>query len=335
MIKSFHVHDYVTWLSVDRGLSRHTVRAYQTDVLSLLDFLGGHKEADTPTEALKDLSLADLRAWLAHRHARGNSHRSQARALAALKSLAHYCDIFMGVTIDCVEKITGPRLPALLPRPLEEDHIITLLASHQERDAPAWVVARDHAVMLLMYGAGLRLGEVLSLVANAATHRPTLTVMGKRSKERRVPLLPMIQEAIADYRALCPYVLSPGTALFRGLRGGPLNAGHIQKSVRHLRAQLGLSDSVTPHALRHSFATHILSRCDDLRSLQELLGHASLATTQNYARVSQTKLRETYAKAHPRLNPGTQSAPSLEPQTLPETLPTAHPDSATLPRKPR
>lgn len=301
-VQPFSFIAFSEWLSLDRKLSPHTVRAYQTDLRSLLQFLAQHWDCDHVEQNLANVSIADLRAWLADRHQRQEcSPRSNARALATVRSVANFCEKHCGFTLTAATMIKGPRLPVLLPRPLEESSVRAVLAfpGTEDTSTPPWMIARDRAILMLLYGAGLRLGEALALPGDL-TIGESLRFIGKRQKERIVPLLPIVQEHLRAYRQLCPFSLTSDTKFFRGARGNTLNPGHIQKLLRHMRAQLGLPETATPHALRHSFASHILETCDDLRSLQELLGHASLVTTQNYAKVTNTKLRRTYAQAHPR-----------------------------------
>lgn len=270
----------------DRRRSAHTVRAYVATAERLIDFLRGHGVQ------LGDLTLADLRAFLASRRGDGIGNASAARELSAVRSFL----AFAGVD---APRVRGPKVKRGVPRPVSPAEAVAL-AEDVGEEREGWTGARDLAVLLLLYGAGLRIGEAMALTGAVLPLGQTLTVTGKRSKTRMVPLLPQVREAIDAYVAACPYVPARDQALFRGARGGPLEPSQIRRAVRRARARLGLSDRTTPHALRHSFATHLLGRGVDLRSLQELLGHASLSSTQIYTAVDAAHLMDVYRNAHPR-----------------------------------
>ncbi|MGB3712475.1 MAG: tyrosine recombinase XerC [Erythrobacter sp.] len=243
-----------------------------------------------------------MRAHLASRRADGLSNASAARELSALKAFIAFARAETGDPDPAAPRIRGPRLKKGLPRPVTPDEAVGLADTIEAVASEDWVGARDRAVLLLMYGSGLRIAEALSLEGRDAPLGDTLQVTGKGGKQRIVPILPITREAVAAYAAACPYPLSAKEPLFRGAKGGPLSQNMVQKAMARARRALGLPDTATPHALRHSFATHLLGAGADLRSLQELLGHASLGSTQIYTKVDAASLLETYRTAHPRAN---------------------------------
>ena len=251
-------------------------------------------------DAVADLSAGHLRTHLAARREQGLSNASAARELSALKSFIAFARTQAGREVSDAPRMRGPRIAKGLPRPVTPDDAIGLAETVDALAVEDWVGARDRAVLLLLYGAGLRIAEALSLKADALPLGDRLTVTGKGGKQRVVPLLPIVREAVADYAARCPWPLPRDEALFRGAKGGPLAQGMVQKATARARRALGLPDTATPHALRHSFATHLLGAGTDLRSLQELLGHASLGSTQIYTQVDAASLLDTYRNAHPR-----------------------------------
>ena len=290
MLEQWHAH-----LAHARRLSPHTVRAYSATAARLLDATGAQE-----WEAVARLDARDLRQRLAERRAEGIGNVSAARELSALKGFLAFAREQAGVTDPALPRIRGPRVKKGLPRPVTPDDATGLAEMVRETAAEEWIGARDKAVLLLMYGAGLRIAEALSLKGGDVPLGPTLTVTGKGSKQRVVPILPVVADAVADYAARCPWPLPAKEPLFRGAKGGPLGQGVVQKAVARARELLGLPPTATPHALRHSFATHLLGAGADLRSLQELLGHASLGSTQIYTQVDAPTLLDTYRAAHPR-----------------------------------
>lgn len=286
---------YARHLTRDRRRSAHTVRAYTATAERLVAFLQEHwGEAVTP-EALGKVSAADLRAFLAHRRSDGLGNASAARELSAVRGFLK----FVGGEGGEMPRLRGPRVKRGIPRPIAPHEAVALAELASEEASEPWIAARDWAVLLLLYGAGLRIGEAVGLTGDIVPLGEAMRVTGKRDKTRIVPLLPEVREAIEAYAALCPYAIARDAPLFRGARGGPLPPGAIRKAVRSARAALGLSDRTTPHALRHSFATHLLGRGADLRALQELLGHASLSSTQVYTEVDAAHLLDVYRSAHP------------------------------------
>lgn len=249
---------------------------------------------------LARLRVTDMRAWMAHERARGVSARSLARALSAVKNFAGWMAERDGFDATAILAARAPKYRRRLPRPLSEDAAKAVIGTVELQSDEPWVAARDTAVITLLYGCGLRISEALGLTDAVLPLGERLRIRGKGGKERIVPVLAAAREAVQDYVDLCPFDLGTGAALFRGKRGGPLNPRLIAKAMERTRMQLGLPASATPHALRHSFATHLLSAGGDLRAIQELLGHASLATTQAYTAVDTARLMEVYQSAHPR-----------------------------------
>lgn len=283
-------------LARDRRRSVHTVRAYEASAVRLLAFLGGHWGKRVARADLAGVSTADLRAYLAHRRSGGLANASAARELSAVRAFL----AFAGEDGADLPRIRGPRVKQGVPRPVSPDEAVALAEEVADDAREPWIAARDLAVLLLLYGAGLRIGEAMSLTGAILPLGETMRVTGKRGKTRIVPLLPQVRDAIDDYVGRCPYGTAHGEALFRGARGGPLSPAIIRRSVRAARTRLGLPPRTTPHALRHSFATHLLGRGADLRALQELLGHASLSSTQIYTAVDAAHLLDVYRNAHPR-----------------------------------
>lgn len=294
------VAEWLAHLANQRRLSPHTQRAYATTLHGFLDFLANHLGGPVTAAAIGGLVLADLRAWLASRRAHGLANASAARDVAALRTFLHWLRRAHGVDCAAASGLRSPKVPKRLPRPVSPADASALVATVEDEARHPWVGARDMAVLLLLYGAGLRIAEALSLTGAALPMGETLVVTGKRNKTRVVPLLPVVREALEAYLAVCPWPMSRDAALFRGVRGGALDPGTIRAAVRAARPALGLPDSATPHALRHSFATHLLARGADLRSIQELLGHASLSSTQVYTAVDAAHLLDAYRAAHPR-----------------------------------
>jgi integrase/recombinase XerC len=289
-------HDH---LSRDRRRSPHTVRAYVATAHRLIVFLGGHLGDAVDDAALAALSPADLRAFLTVRRAEGLGNSSAARELSAVRGFLGFAAAEAG-RMGALPRVRAPKRPRGVPRPISPDEAVALAEEAAGDAAAPWLAARDLALLLLLYGAGLRVAEALGLTGAALPLGETIAVTGKRDKTRIVPLLMPVKEAIMAYLALCPWPAGPDQPLFRGARGGPLRGEIVRRAVRKARRALGLSERTTPHALRHSFATHLLGRGADLRALQELLGHASLSSTQIYTAVDAAHLMDVYRNAHPR-----------------------------------
>jgi integrase/recombinase XerC len=294
---------WLKFLGAERRLSVNTLEAYRRDVEQLLGFLCEHMGGAPTLRQLAKLTPADVRAFMAARRTNGAGNRSLMRGLAGARSFARFLERSGTGKLGALAAVRTAKLQENLPKPIAADAAKRMteieLRAGEVRDR--WVIARDVAVLGLLYGAGLRISEALGLKRKEfAAGKDALTVTGKGNKSRMVPLLPQVAALIADYVKLCPFDLTPDGPLFIGARGGPLSPRIIQLTMERLRGALSLPDSATPHALRHSFATHLLARGGDLRAIQELLGHASLSTTQVYTAVDADRLLDVYASAHPR-----------------------------------
>lgn len=294
--------DWLCSLSGIRRLSPLTLEAYERDTRQFLHFLAQHLGKAPALADLRTLAVMDLRSFLAARRRAGAGVRSLGRALAGLRSFFRFLTRKGLIDIAAAHVIGSPRPPKLLPKPLGVADASRIVDVKTQLEEEPWVAARNAAVLTLLYGCGLRIGEALGLKGKDLADRGQLSlyITGKGGKSRLVPLLGAVHEAIGLYRRQCPYPLTPEGPLFRGARGGALHAAVLQRAVQHLRVALGLPDTVTPHALRHSFATHLLANGGDLRAIQELLGHASLSTTQIYTGVDSQKLLDIYKRSHPR-----------------------------------
>ena len=293
------------WLSDERRASPHTLDAYTRDLAAFLAFLTDHLGGKPGLTHLAALTVADFRSWLARRVGRGLAPSSTARAIAVVRGFFRHLDRRGLVHNPALTALRTPKQRRPVPRPLSVADARAAVSTAGDLGTAPWISKRDTALVALLYGAGLRIGEALALdrhdlPADAAGDDAVLVVAGKGGKQRMVPLLAVVRAAIAAYVAACPYRLPADGPLFVGARGGRLNAGVVQHAFRRLRGFLGLPESATPHALRHSFATHLLGRGGDLRTIQELLGHASLSTTQRYTEVDMESLLADYRKAHPR-----------------------------------
>ena len=293
------VAQWASHLAHDRRRSAHTVRAYVGTAHRLIEFLGEYRGEAIEAPALIDLNAADLRAFLAARRNSGLGAASAARELSGVRAFLIYAAEQLG-SVPNVPRTRAPRRPKTLPRPAAPNEAVALAEDAGAFASEPWIGARDLAILLLLYGSGLRISEALSLTGRDLPMGEVIRVTGKRAKMRVVPVVQAVREAIGDYVRQCPYPISGETPLFLGARGGPLSADLVRRAVRAARVRLGLPDTLTPHALRHSFATHLLARGADLRSLQELLGHASLSSTQIYTKVDAAHLLDVYRHAHPR-----------------------------------
>jgi integrase/recombinase XerC len=293
---------WLDYLTHERRASPRTVRAYGDCVGAYLRFLGEHRGETLMLTAMSEISPGDVRAYLAFRRAgdRPLSPRSVSQALSAIRAFHRWLDRRLNIPNAGLALVRGPRLPRGVPRPVSEAQALALIDdAGEESDRADWEAARDEALLTLLWGCGLRISEALSLRRADAPLTEALRVTGKGGKTRMVPVLPVVREAVNGYLAVLPTALAPDEPLFRAVRGGPFSPRHAQALMQKLRGRLGLAASATPHALRHSFATHLLGAGADLRSIQELLGHASLSTTQRYAAVDAEGLLAVYAKAHP------------------------------------
>jgi integrase/recombinase XerC len=292
--------DWLVSLAKERRLSPETVEAYERDSRQFLQFLTGHNGAPPGLRDIAALRSADLRGFLAHRRSEGAGPRTLGRGLAGIRSLLRFLERRGLANAAGATALRAPRQPKSLPKPLTADDARRVVSADEQLAEEPWIAARNAAVLTLLYGSGLRISEALSIKAGELPGAGVLRVTGKGGKTRLVPVLPLAQQAVAQYTKLCPYHLKPDALLFRGARGGPLNPAIVQREMKKMRSALNLPDKATPHALRHSFATHLLGRGGDLRTIQELLGHASLSTTQIYTGVDTARLLEIYDAAHPR-----------------------------------
>ena len=291
------------WLAAlahERRASPHTLTAYGRVARQFIFFLGQHTGEQVTAETLVQADLTDFRAFLARRRTEGAGPSTVAHAASSLKAWYRWLARAEGLKNPAIVALQSPKATKPLPRPLAPVDAAGIAEAAERPDAEPWIAARDTAVLLLLYGCGLRISEALGLKRSSAPMQEAITVLGKRNKERRVPILPIVAEAVEDYLAVCPYPLPLEGPLFIGARGGPLNPRIVQLAMQRARVSLGLPDSATPHALRHSFATHLLARGADLRAIQELLGHASLSSTQVYTEVDAARILDIYRHAHPR-----------------------------------
>ena len=292
--------NWLAWLKGVDGLSPNTLDAYRRDVSGYLAFMSGHFGDSTGVAQLEGVRISDMRSWLASERDRGVSSRSLARALSAVKNFTAWLAQREGFDATAVLATRTPRFEKKLPRPLSEEAARGMITTVELQSRQSWIAARDTAVLTLLYCCGLRISETLDLKGKDYPLDEILRVVGKGDKERIVPVLPVGRLAVDEYVRLCPYPVESDAPLFRGARGGRLGPRPVQKVVQAARTQLGLPATATPHAMRHSFATHLLAAGADLRAIQELLGHSTLSTTQAYTSVSTERLMEVYEAAHPR-----------------------------------
>jgi integrase/recombinase XerC len=296
--------DWIVHLSGERRVSAHTLTSYARDLRQFLTFAATHFGEAPSLAMFESLAASDLRAFLSARRGIGAGSRSLLRQLAGLRSFARFLERNGKGKALAFSALRPPKVQRGLPHPLTIDRarLVVQVEARAGEERPAWVLARDAAVLSLLYGAGLRISEALAIKRSEAPigALDVLTIVGKGQKTRAVPVIAPVRQAIETYLELCPYALAPEALLFVGAKGGPLSPRIIQLVIERLRGALGLPDSATPHALRHSFATHLLGRGGDLRTIQELLGHASLSTTQIYTAVDGARLLEAYRSAHPR-----------------------------------
>lgn len=294
--------DWQQWLRVEKNVSKHTLRAYASDLSNFVRFLSNHRGKEVSIGDISGASLADFRSWMSRQTVNGSAASSRARTLSGLKNFLSWLDK-QGIAHNAaISTVRTPKQPKKLPRPLQEQQAFRILEKNESDD---WVTLRDKALFTLLYGCGLRIDEALSLNIANLPHDGFLRVMGKGRKERQVPVLPMVTEAISAYREACPYPEDGARPIFIGEKNGKrLNQGVAQKAMRDLRGAYGLPETATPHALRHSFATHLLQNGANLREIQELLGHASLSTTQRYTDINAEEMIAIYRKAHPRATGG-------------------------------
>lgn len=285
------------YLETEKAYSAHTLRAYDNDLSHFIGFITRHKEIALSLSELAALDIRDFRAWMSCRAIENCSATTRARGLSCIKSFYHWLDRQGILHNPVVKTVTAPKIPKKLPRPLHQKQALEIT---KKRTDESWADARDRALFTLLYGCGLRIDEALSLNISAMPGDNFLRVKGKGNKERQVPILDVVKKAIEDYRYACPFSETPDRALFLGVRGKRLNQGVAQKAMRDLRREMMLPETATPHALRHSFASHLLQNGANLREIQEMLGHTSLSTTQRYMDFDMRQLLEIYKSAHPR-----------------------------------
>ena len=291
---------FLEHIARERRLAGNTIEAYGHDIHAFFDFLEDHLGETITIKAFRELQAGDIRAFLARRRRDGLSDASIARVLSAIKTFYRWLDTHHGIDNPAIAFLQGPKRKARLPRPVSVMAARDMIETAEAFAEEPWVAARDAAVLTLLYGAGLRISEALYLNGDMSPAPARLRILGKGGKVRIVPLIPVVREAIDEYARLCPYRLTGETPLFYGARGKRLQPAIVQRGVQVLRGALSLPETATPHALRHAFATHLLSHGADLRAIQTLLGHASLSTTQVYTGVDSERLRAVHASAHPR-----------------------------------
>ncbi len=288
------------WLRAERRAAANTVAAYDRDLAAFLKFLSEHLGGVPGLSDLGNLRPADFRSYLAYRAMAGQAPTSTARAMSTLRGFFRRLQRQGLIDNPAIRRVRTPKVPRVGPKSLSVAHAQDLVSGYASPDTNPWIAKRDTAILMLLYGCGLRIGEALGLNAADAPAGDSMVITGKGGKQRMVPALPAVVTAIDDYRAACPFPLAPEDPLFMGVRGKRLNPGVVQKTMRGLRGALGLPETATPHALRHSFATHLLESGGDLRTIQELLGHASLSTTQRYTSAESDRIRAVYRDSHPR-----------------------------------
>jgi len=294
------IEDWQRWMIVEKNSSEHTLDAYGRDLAAFFRYLSDHLGFQPGLSDLENLTTTDFRGYLAKRHNDGLSRSSTARAVSTLRNFFKFLDRHELAHNAAIKAVKTPKLPRSIPKPLSEVEAREALSSIGELHDTPWIAARDMAILTLLYGCGLRISEALNLNVEDVPEGDAMVITGKGNKQRVVPVLPIVLEAIQYYLDLYPKHLKKSGPLFVGVQGKRVNPGVIQRQVRKLRAYLGLPATATPHALRHSFATHLLAGGGDLRTIQELLGHESLSTTQRYTEVDQTRLIKVYRDSHPR-----------------------------------
>ena len=288
------------YLVHEKQVSKHTLRAYSGDVGHFIDFLNGHLGKNPCLDDLSEVSLRDFRAWMSRKAMDGTSNASRARSLSGIKNFLTWLDKQGILHNAAITAVRSPKLPHKLPRPIHETQALDLINQAGLNEKQDWIGMRNTALFMLLYGCGLRIDEALSLKISDMPRDGFLRVVGKGNKERQVPAMDLVEKALKDYLDECPFPDGKDRAIFLGARGKQLNQGVAQKAMRDLRGSLGLPENATPHAFRHSFATHLLQNGANLREIQELLGHSSLSTTQRYTEVNAEEMLNTYKSAHPR-----------------------------------
>lgn len=294
-----HLADWLQWLTSERRASPHTIEAYQTDLLAFLTFLHSHTNTPITEQQLLGCKPYDFRAWLAHRHNKNYTSTSTARALSVVRNFYRFLNKQKSLEHNAIFHIRSPKLNKPLPKALTEEEALHATDNIKNLSDINWIAKRDTAIVTLIYGCGLRISEALSITQNSIRN-DILHIIGKRNKERIVPILPIVQEALDAYISACPYTIGNDTLIFLGSRGGPLNRRIVNQQLQKLRSWLGLPDNTSSHSFRHSFATHLLNKGGDLRTIQTLLGHKNLSTTQRYTALDTEHLKAIYQQNHPR-----------------------------------
>lgn len=294
--------DFILFLATEKRSSKHTIESYRTDILNLLSFVTKYKGFQVGKKTLEMLDHKDFRAWLTHRHGQNLSFNSTARAVSAIKSFFRYLEKNKNITNPEISNLKSPKTTKPLPKAIDQNNAKLIIEAVKDFSKHTWTAERDIALLTLIYGCGLRISEALSITLQDIRNGDFIRVKGKGNKERNIPILPIIKKRIDLYLKDCPHLIMPSDKLFVGVRGGEYSPTLFQKLVRDIRTALDLPETVTPHAFRHSFATHLLENGADLRSIQELLGHSSLSTTQRYTKIDSKRLLEAYNKINPRDN---------------------------------
>jgi integrase/recombinase XerC len=315
------VTQWLDWMKGERRLAENTVKAYERDLSSFIRFVAEHHGDELDSTRLYSLDPSDIRAFLAMRAGRGFARSSNARAMATVRGFVRFLDRRGLASSAAAHAVRTPKIKRSLPRSLSETDALHAIHSVAKLSDEPWLAERDAALLMLLYGCGLRIGEALALNRSSEPFGSSLRIVGKGGKERIVPLLPRVRQALDNYLEACPHPVEPGGPVFLGARGKRLDAAVAQKQVRRVRALLRLPQTATPHALRHSFATHLLAGGGDLRSIQELLGHASLATTQRYTEVDAERLVSVHRTTHPRYRRNGESSPGSRAEPTPGPVP--------------
>jgi len=294
------IDDFLSFLTTKKRASKHTIISYQNDLSYFLVFLKNHKKKSVTIQVLEELNIYDFRAWLFSRNEAEFYSTSTARAVSCLRSFFTFLNKNNLLKNSEINKIKSPKIPKSIPKAVDQIDIKSIMKLVAEFNKYDWCIKRDMALLTLIYGGGLRISEALSVTKSSLANNDTLIVTGKGNKQRMIPILPIVKERIANYLAVCPYKIAPDSVIFLGVRGGPYSPVLFERLISNIRKYLQLSNNVTPHSFRHSFATHLLEAGGDLRTIQELLGHSSLSTTQRYTKIDKTRLLDVYKNAHPR-----------------------------------
>lgn len=294
------LHQWNDYLNFEKNMSKHTLRAYNSDVSHFIEFLINHFGTTPSINDLSEVTIRDFRAWMSRKAMDGTTNASRARSLSGVKNFLNWLDKQGIMHNAAISTVRTPKLPHKLPRPIHETQAFKMIDQAGIHEKEDWIAHRNTALFMLLYGCGLRIDEALSIKIKDLPHDGFLRVIGKGNKERQVPVLDSVKNMLEAHVKVCPYPTNHERAIFLGARGKTLHQGVAQKAMRDLRATLGLAENVTPHAFRHSFATHLLQNGANLREIQELLGHSSLSTTQRYTEVNAEELMRIYKSAHPR-----------------------------------